>query len=270
MAAEPDSVLLSIDSATRLDPTGTTSSDYHVAFQAIHGAYALRVVTAEVPCTQNIMTADNCVVDFVDDTTATTAAATLTQGMYTGAQLATELQTQMNALVAGAPYTVTFSSITQKLTVTRAAGLFHFLFATGAYASLSAAAVLGFSAADTTSAATATSDRIVQLQGETNVYLCLEGLGGILNSALISDVAAKVVFPTAARMATLQSLAAPIIVFPAPVPILRTLRVQFKRANGRLYDFQGLDNSFTVEIWRSSALCVDADLSTSAGLGWGC
>ena len=247
---EPRCVTLSIDSASRANAATTEPNDYRVAFEPQYGVYALQVQSAEVPNSQYCVNRSNYVVDFFDTALGALFSATLTLGDYSAAQLATELAAQMNAVTAPGLFTVTANAVTHKLTVTRVAGTtFELRFASGPYAAYTAAAVLGFSAVDTPAAAVQTSDQIVQLQGETAVYLCLEGLGGMVNTGAISDVAAKIVFPTGSRVATLLSLAAPLVRLPEPMPVLRELRVRFVRPNGLLYDFNGLPHTFTVTLW---------------------
>lgn len=100
--------------------------------------------------------------DDIDLTEGTTGAAvaTLTAGVYTtGAALATEAQTKINAAATDNTYTVTYSASTGKLTIARATGTdtIDFPWITGANAATSAAAALGFTA-DDAGATTYTAD----------------------------------------------------------------------------------------------------------------
>ena len=68
-------------------------------------------------------TDDNTIIYFTDPESADLPVfATFTNGIYTGAELAAELQTQMNAVSAGSPFTVTFSDQTAKFTFAVAGG----------------------------------------------------------------------------------------------------------------------------------------------------
>lgn len=59
----------------------------------------------------------NNILDFYENGVATLLQAVITPGTYSGLELATELQTQLNAVGANI-YTVTYSSITKKLSIT--------------------------------------------------------------------------------------------------------------------------------------------------------
>ena len=86
--------------------------------------------------------------------------ATLTAGTYTGATLADEVRTQMEA--AGGEYVVTYSESTGKFTIVRAAGNFTIRWNTGSNKAVDASDLLGFSdAANDTGADTYTSDTAV-------------------------------------------------------------------------------------------------------------
>ncbi|MAH45524.1 hypothetical protein CMI37_06830 [Candidatus Pacearchaeota archaeon] len=104
------------------------------------------------------------------------AAATITEGIYTGEDLATEIQTQLNSSATDNTYTVTFneptaSSNANKFTVTRATGsdTFGFLWKTGAtYGSdnndTHIGTLIGFAdAANDAGATTYTSDNEITL-----------------------------------------------------------------------------------------------------------
>jgi hypothetical protein len=71
MQREPVNFLVSVDSASRENPTQTTPSDYTVTFNAVRSVYALRVVDAIVPATQYTVHPDAYLVDFYDAPTAT-------------------------------------------------------------------------------------------------------------------------------------------------------------------------------------------------------
>jgi hypothetical protein len=229
------------------------SNDFTVEFPPLVGAHAIRVISAEIPMAQYTIHASTYVVDFYDSGAAAVCSAVLTHGNYTGAQLATELATQMTA-ACGVPgaYTVTFSAITQKLTITRNGGgpTFGFRFASGPYAQYSAARVLGFLATDSINslATTITSTYIVQLQGEDYVHLALVGLGNVANTEYVNDVVAKVVFPTGARSSALDSLVAPLIHL-GELHNLRQLHARLYRSDGQLYELNNMDMSFTLEVY---------------------
>lgn len=64
----------------------------------------------------------NKTITFQEDGVASDLTATLTEGNYTGSEIATELQTQLNSAGANT-YTVSYNSTTGKLTISDDAGL---------------------------------------------------------------------------------------------------------------------------------------------------
>lgn len=232
-----------------------TPSDFIITFPQVVAAHALRVASAEIPMAQYTVHAYTSAVDFYDSAVGAVCTAVLTYGNYTGAQLATELAAQMTS-ACGVPgaYSVSYSSITQKLTIVRNGGgpTFSLRFGTGSYAAFSAARIMGYDPlVDTATAASSTSPYIVQLQGEDYVYLCLNGLGNISNTELVSNVVAKYVFPTGARTSSLDSLVSPLVKL-GEVQNLRQVQVRLYCSDGRLYDLNGMDMSFTLELY-----CLD-------------
>ena len=94
----------------------------------------------------NVRAGENDKLDFTEGVTGD-ATATLTAGNYaTGAALATEIQTQMDAAATDNTYTVTYSGSTNKFTIARATGTatFGLEWATGANATTSIGRDLGF------------------------------------------------------------------------------------------------------------------------------
>ena len=91
-------------------------------------------------------TAGEFVVDSANNTIYENGApARLTAGTYTGAALATEMETQLNAIQAG--HTVTFDSATRKFTITNATG--NNVNLNWSKPEATAASLLGFNAQDT-------------------------------------------------------------------------------------------------------------------------
>lgn len=104
----------------------------------------------------NILTGYNDAIDFNEG--GSELNATLDEGAYTGAELATEIDTQLEDAGAGS-YTVTFNPITCKFTLTKSAGTFQLLWSSGTNAANNAGDVLGFVvSADDTGALTYTAD----------------------------------------------------------------------------------------------------------------
>ena len=109
-----------------------------------------------------ITAGSNDKLDF-SDSNPTTYAVTLEAKAYkTAHQLATEIQTKMNATASGDTYTVTYSNTTGKFTIASDATPFSLLWNTGTNTATSCGTTIGFAvAADDTSAQTYTSDNAI-------------------------------------------------------------------------------------------------------------
>lgn len=89
----------------------------------------------------------------------TTLTATLTSGNYSPSELATEIQTQLNATGGTPAYTISYSAVTRKFTLAsdRAGGAVFILVGTGDQSKFSAHKTIGFDDENTTNAASVTS-----------------------------------------------------------------------------------------------------------------
>lgn len=95
----------------------------------------------EVP-TISITTGSNDIIDYKENGGAA-ITATLSQGIYTCSDMATEIETRLEA-VGDADYTVTYDSGTNEFTITKGAGQLDILWNSGANAGQSPSALLGY------------------------------------------------------------------------------------------------------------------------------
>lgn len=127
----------------------------------------------------NIRASENDKLDFTEGVTGD-ATATLTAGNYsTGALMAAEIQTQMDAAATDNTYTVTYSSSTKKFAIARATGsaTIGLEWSTGANAATSVGLDLGFdTSADDTGA--------TSYEADNAAYKSREWLKADLGSAL--------------------------------------------------------------------------------------
>ncbi len=119
----------------------------------------------------------NDYIDFTEDGGAELHAQ-LTAGTYpVGASsaeagtLCALVKTAMEAVNPAATYTVTYSAVTDKITITKDSGVFVIKFATGTNTLKNASQALGFTGADTASAISATSGAAVRARAATALYL---------------------------------------------------------------------------------------------------
>jgi hypothetical protein len=102
----------------------------------------------------------------------------------------------------------------------------------------------------------------LSLTGENYIYLVcpelssLQTIGSVDNvfaKILLSDVPGKVLFNT--------YISSPKM-FDRPLSELSELRISFRTSTGELYDFNGIDHSFTLEIVELKVLPTDVEIST--------
>ena len=96
-------------------------------------------------------------------------STTLTQSTYTASELATEIQTQMDAS-GNNTYTVTFDDKSGKFTIARATGVDSFGFTYGTNTSNTSRYLLGFDASDQTEGTTQTSDNVIDITPYKIIY----------------------------------------------------------------------------------------------------
>lgn len=127
-------------------------NDMPIVFDSIHRPLAFAMGTAGVPLSViTIKAGVNDKIDFTEGVTGA-AVATLTAGVYSLAELATEAQTQINAAATDNTYTVDFgSTVANRFSFVRATGTATIAMAwvTGPNNATSAGATLGFTADDT-------------------------------------------------------------------------------------------------------------------------
>lgn len=131
-------------------------------------------------------------IDFVEDAggTPNVCVAALTAGSYTGATLAVEIATQMNAAACSVnnTYNASYSTSTHKFTIIRAAGTdtIDLLWQTGTNTATSAKTVLGYSNTDDTGATSYASDSAT---GETTFTAALTAGLYATGDAMCTEIA---------------------------------------------------------------------------------
>lgn len=110
----------------------------------------------EVP-TITITTGSNDKIDFKEDDAY--YVATLSQNTYTCTQMATEIQTQLNNQSVDKDYTVTYSAVTNKFTISKATDSVDLLWNSGANASQSPKTLLGYDDENDTESLSYSSDQ---------------------------------------------------------------------------------------------------------------
>lgn len=106
------------------------------------------------------ITASNCYIDFKESSVGPQLTATLQIGVYSTAQLITQIQSKMGAAGTASAYTVAFSRTTGLWTITSSLAYLSILWSTGTNTANSPASLLGFTAGDSTGAVTYQGQKI--------------------------------------------------------------------------------------------------------------
>lgn len=144
-------------------------NDFNITFNypLPEGYYQLK--NTIIPNSIYVVNDTNNKIYFNENGSGSDSTATLTNGNYTTATLATEIGTQMTAVTAFArTYTATYSSVTNKFTITVSASTFKMRMGTNT--TNSARYITGYNADDATYISSHTSDVMVNLTN--NVYSC--------------------------------------------------------------------------------------------------
>lgn len=207
------SQLVQLSSAFRDAETSSSSSNctmiYTIPIRPVLPTWQL--VQALFPNTIYQIDANNCVIDLLDGAPAVAKVCTIVQGVYTAASLVTAVATALNNAVpaSAATWTVTYSAITMKYTITSAVAASSIRFATGANASsgsniwkiLGFSDAIGSSAADTASVLGATVGAMAaNFAIPLSFYISIQINGNTINSITLNDtrLPATIVLPMVA------------------------------------------------------------------------
>ena len=229
----------------------TTQSSYVVKIGPLLRVRSIELVSTEITNSRYLIDTTNNKIDFISSAApAGTYTATLAPGHYGSADLLSEVDQQINAAIGAAPgaiFTLTYTAATAKFTIQRVDGnSFNLLFGSGTNAAESPATELGFLAVDTGLTSYIIGQNSANLGGDDYALLCLQGLGGIVDSGSATDCFAKIIWSSPARYSTFNSFASVRHEWTPPLPKIDRLIVSWRRPNGRLYDFNGVDHSFSL------------------------
>lgn len=161
----PRTRVFHVDSKDRVNSSGA-SDNFYVSFpvtQDIKGT--AKLLSCNIPISYYPIDSHNNVIDFQENVGAA-VAATITPGVYTPIELATEIKTRMDAASPNTrTYTVSYNSNTAKYTIAISAGTFTLLFSSGVNAVNSANRALGFPASDIATGASQTSEYVIDISG---------------------------------------------------------------------------------------------------------
>lgn len=229
----------------------SSQSAYTVKVGPLFRVRSMELVSTEITNSRFLIDTTNNKIDFTSSAgPAGSYTATLEPGHYGNADLIDEIDKQMNAALGAAPsaiFTITYTAATARLTIARVDGnSFNLLFASGANAAFAPTAELGFLPFDTGSLTAVTGTNSANFGGDDYALLCLQGLGCVVDSGSVTDCFAKIIWSSPARYATYNSFASVKHEWDPPLPRIDRLLVSFRRPNGKPYEFNGIDHSFSL------------------------
>ena len=256
-----------IDSRDRNHDLYPNPNNYQIEFDnVLKSVVSIELVSAELPAVQYNINENNNILHFTEG--ATTLQAEVTIGQYDDiADLSVALQTALNtAIGSSADYTVTYSTITRKFTITKGSGTFELKFVGDSetfvheqtrttYLEKSIGSVIGFSRNDLTGSLSYTGDQQYNLGGENYVLLYvkeLENLESVSGNSVIHDTFTKINLDTYNdnNVKFYNQLDEYIsrVSFVPPLASLGQMIIKFYNYNGSFYDFSGREHSLYFKI----------------------
>lgn len=253
---------LVIDSRDRNHDLYQNPNNYQIEFDnVLRSVVSIELVSAELPVVQYNINANNNILHFTEG--SETLEATVEIGQYDNiTDLRDALQVALNtAQGSSGDYTVTISTITRKMTITKGSGIFELLFNGGTetyvqsqtrttYLSKSIGPVLGFSRTDLSGFLTYTGDMQYNLSGENYVLLYvkeLENLESVSGNSTIHDTFTKINLDANSNnnIKFYNQLEEYIsrVTFTPPLASIGQMIIKFYNYDGSLYDFGGREHS---------------------------
>lgn len=202
-----------------------------------------QVKSVEIPFSYYVINSSNNTITW-EDSVPNTHSATITPGNYTGSQLASEIQTKMNAQMSG--FTVTFSSNTYKLSWSNAS-TFKLL----ASGNTTADEIIGLSG-DGTLATSDASDNAINLSGPHYVMIRSNELSKGRPLSINSTKSTSYIHRTRIEegVGDIITDKGDTSVFELETPIvIRNLDIGLYDENDALLDLNGLHWSLQVDVW---------------------
>lgn len=256
--------IISVDSRNK-DPVWTKHNNYRIDIEEIKDVLSIELTDAQIPISEYLINDSNNIIYF-EETEGTTKMAKITPGNYAAAALATEIENQMT-IEGDSTYTVGVDVLQNKFIINSdgfgGAGIFNLIFYGGTenigfererpiYPDNSIGEVLGFTPEDKTGTLTYIGDNSYNLKGEKYLLLYLKEASLIktLDSNTRNAFAKIVLDPGLGETKFYNNNIDNKFIkyFSPPIGRLAHLTLEFRKQNGRLYDFNGQSNSLTFEI----------------------
>jgi len=198
--------IINVDSQFREVPAMSSATDFFFRPVApIKNVMRVRITSIEAPNNYYIFTAGRRNIFLSVTVGATTALITLAEGNYTAGDMADALEVALNEAVGGTPFTVTFSEITGKFTITHATAAFSInttptggeyyfdrSFAWGLGANLGLSKGVATSSAGTGTTQVLVSDSCANFAGDNYLLLCVNDYECVRQTVATTDSAGVV------------------------------------------------------------------------------
>jgi len=258
-----------IDSRDRNYDLFTSTSKYEVELNNVYkDIVSIELISAEIPHSGYIINTSNNEIHFIETNTQTSTntyyTATIPQGDYTESELATTIGTQMTT-AGQSTYTVSIDTNSRKISVasnlTGGDNIFSLIFRGNTekyedttrylYKTRSIGNILGFTRTDLSGSASYTGQNQYNINGENYILLHIDNLSNMEGRGYgISNSFAKITLTSDKNKTRFYNMNEYITkkIFNPPLAKLNQLFIKFKKYDGELYDFGGIEHSLFFKI----------------------
>ena len=259
-----------IDSRDRNHDVFQTTNEYEVDLNTVYkDIVSIELLSAEIPHSGYIINSSNNEIHFIETNTQVSGntyyTATISQGNYTADELATAIVTQMN-LAGQSTYTVNIDTTSRKFKIssntTGGDNIFQLRFRGKTekydqdvnryrYIDRSIGQVIGFQRTDLTGLNNYTGQNQYNLNGENYVLLHIDNLDNMEGRGIgISNSFAKITLTSNLNETRFYCMNEYLTkkIFNPPLNRLSQLFIKFKKYDGSLYDFGGIEHSLFFKV----------------------
>lgn len=258
-----------IDSRDRNYDIFSSTSEYEIELNNIYkDIVSIELISAEIPHSGYIINASNNEIHFIETNTQistnTYYTATIPQGNYTESELATTIGEQMTT-AGQSTYTVTVDTNSRKMSIasnlTGGDNIFSLIFRGNTekyedttrylYKERSIGNILGFTRNNLSGSASYTGQNQYNINGENYILLHIDNLSNMEGRGYgVSNSFAKITLTSDKNKTRFYNMNEYITkkIFNPPLAKLNQLFIKFKKYDGGLYDFGGIEHSLFFKI----------------------
>lgn len=258
-----------IDSRDRNYDLFSSTSQYEIELNNVYkDIVSIELISAEIPHSGYIINASNNEIHFIETNTQTSTntyyTATIPQGNYTESELATTIGEQMTT-AGQSTYTVTVDTTSRKMSIasnlTGGDNIFSLIFRGNTekyedstrylYKERSIGSILGFIRNDLSGSASYSGQNQYNINGENYILLHIDNLSNMEGRGYgVSNSFAKITLTSDKNKTRFYNMNEYITkkIFNPPLAKLNQLFIKFKKYDGGLYDFGGIEHSLFFKI----------------------